>query len=213
MTKSMPEGHVGLRGLYAISDPALLPGNALLPGVEAALQGGANIIQYRNKTATHIERLRQAADLVALVADYQRLLIINDDIELCLRVKACGVHLGKSDGDLITARNKLGSHAIIGVTCHSDLDYASQCHAQGASYCAFGRLFPSRTKPSAPECSLKVLEQALKESYTSVAIGGISADNARQIIHMGCPMVAAIHGVFGQQDIQAAAQSYSALFL
>lgn len=202
-----------LSGLYGITDPELLPGAKLITGVEAALIGGANLIQYRNKKASEVERLREAANLRRLTQDYGACLIINDDVDLALRTGAAGVHLGKQDGDLASARRRLGPHAIIGVTCHDDLSYAQTCFEQGASYCAFGRLFPSHTKPEAPACDFSVIEHAAQAPYPCVAIGGIDENNAERVVYSGADMIAVIHGLFGQENITLAAQKLSALFV
>lgn len=200
------------RGLYAITDPLLLPNKRLLSGVESALRGGTQIIQYRDKTATAIELLRNAQSLRDLCVDHQALFIINDDLALCLRVKADGVHLGKSDGNIIKSRKKLGEHKILGVTCHSDLVYAQHCIKQGVDYCAFGRIFPSKTKANAPHCELETLTKAGKLSKPCVAIGGITLENFPQLLEMNIHNVAVIHGLFAQKNIEATARKFSSFF-
>ena len=141
----------GLRpGLYAITDSQLLPADKLLAAVEAALRGGAVLVQYREKSAPQPERLRQATDLVALCNSARVPLIINDDPELARRCGAAGVHLGQSDSSLANARQQLGEHAIIGATCHADMALAISADRDSADYLAFGRFFHSNTKPDAP---------------------------------------------------------------
>jgi len=200
------------RGLYAITDPHLLPNKNLLSSVESALLGGAKVIQYRDKTASTHELLKNAQSLRDLCIDHQALFVINDDLDLCLRVNADGVHLGKSDGDIIKARNKLGEQKILGVTCHSELVYAQHCIKQGVDYCAFGRIFPSKTKTNAPYCKLEILEQATKLSKPCVAIGGITLETLPQLIEMNIHSVAVIHGLFAQQNIEATARKFSSFF-
>lgn len=201
-----------LKGLYAITDPQLLPGEKLITGVQEALEGGARIIQYRDKIASDIEMLRSAQSLKALCEEHNALFIVNDNLDLCARVNADGVHLGKQDGDARQARICLGPEKIVGVTCHSDLDYARYCHQQGADYCAFGRLFPSHTKPNAPPCDLGLLAKLDEEAFSTVAIGGITIDNAPQVLSYSIDMLAVIQGVFGQADIRQAAHSFANLF-
>jgi thiamine-phosphate pyrophosphorylase len=200
-----------LNGLYAITDPHLLPPEKLITSVESALRGGAHVIQYRDKTATEVERIKNAQNLRDLCSDHKAQFIINDDIDLCLRINADGVHLGKSDGDIANALSKLGNDKILGVTCHSDLVYAQNCIEQGVSYCAFGRIFPSKTKPDAPHCPEETLYLAAKLACPSVAIGGITVDNAPNIIATGIHSIAVIHGLFGQQDIETTARIFSSL--
>lgn len=191
-----------LHGVYAITDPVLCPADLLLGKVEAALRGGVRVLQYRDKPATPEQRLSRAFALKALCEQYGALLIINDDLELCLQVHAHGLHLGRSDGDIAAARKALGPKRVLGVTCHSDLAYALDAKKLGADYCAFGRLFDSNTKPDAPPCPLDVLVQARQRGLCTVAIGGINVDNAGLVRRSGADMIAVIHGIFGQPDIE-----------
>jgi len=201
-----------LRGIYAITDPSLLPGNKLFEGVESALRGGVRLFQYRNKLANETTQVNEASQLLALISSYGGTLIINDDPMLCKAVGADGVHLGRADQALHDARQLLGPQAIIGVTCHNDLLYAQQMWQGGANYCAFGRLFPSKTKPKALPCSLETLREAAEQRFATVAIGGIDLNNASQVVACGVDMIAVIHALFGQTDIEAAAASFTQLF-
>lgn len=200
------------RGLYAITDPELLDADCLIPSVEQALLGGCRVVQYRDKPATEIERLQRARSLQSLCQQYGAQLIINDDPDLCRRSQAHGVHLGKSDGNIIEARRMLGPDRILGVTCHSDLVYAQRCIEAGVDYCAFGRMFPSLTKPKAPACPPEVIPAALKLAVPIVAIGGINLDNMPSLMHTSIQHVAVIHGLFGQKDIQTRAQQFQHFF-
>ena len=119
-----------LHGLYAITDPALTPDERLLPAAEAALRGGARLLQYRDKTASPAQREYRAAQLRALCHQYDALFIVNDDPALAARVDADGVHIGQSDGGIKAARDQLGDSRIIGVTCHGDLALAARCSRQ-----------------------------------------------------------------------------------
>ena len=199
-------------GLYAITDPLLLDGQQLLSAVESALAGGCRVIQYRDKLASMAERLQRARSLKRLCEKYNAQLIINDDLQLCLDSQAHGVHLGKSDGDIHYARKVLGEESILGVTCHSDLHYAQKCIEAGVDYCAFGRVFPSLTKPDAPHCSLSILKQALKLSKPVVAIGGITLDNIDLLMQTPVHNVAVIHGLFSKADIQTTAHQFQKYF-
>lgn len=201
-----------LTGLYAITDPQLLPGPRLLAGVEAALRGGARYIQYRDKTATAAEQAERALALRALCRQHHGYLLINDDVALALAVDADGVHLGQSDGQLTTARAALPGK-LLGVTCHASLELAATAAAAGADYLAFGRFFPSQTKPTAPPCELATLTAArARFSLPLLAIGGVTPDNGGHLRTAGADLLAAIHGVFGVDDIEAAAGRYAVLF-
>lgn len=202
-----------MKGLYAITDAGLTPGDRLLPAVAAALRGGARVIQYRDKTPAAGDRRRRAAALLGLCRAQGALFVVNDDIELAAEVGAAGVHLGKTDADLHTARKRLGPGALIGLSCYNDLPRAQAAAEQGANYVAFGRFFPSHTKPNAVAATPELLTAARQTlDLPLVAIGGITPDNGGRLIAAGADMLAVIHGVFGQPDIEAAARRFAALF-
>ncbi|MFZ5723059.1 MAG: thiamine phosphate synthase [Pseudomonadota bacterium] len=202
-----------IRGLYAITDPQWLPGTRLPDGVRAALDGGARIVQYRNKAADAATRLREATQLATLCRDRGALFLANDDIELALACNAHGVHLGQQDGAVAAARARLGDGAIVGQTCHSSLELALAAEQAGASYVAFGRFFPSHTKPLAPPAPLALLPEARQRlRIPIVAIGGVTVDNAPSLIAAGADAVAVIHDLFSVHDIAGRAQRFAALF-
>ncbi|MEK8081165.1 thiamine phosphate synthase [Pseudomonas sp. XK-1] len=204
-----------LRGLYAITDSELLKGK-LLPYVEAALKGGATLLQYRDKSTDEARRLREAEALRELCNRYGAALIINDDAELAARL-GVGLHLGQTDGSLSVARALLGRKAIIGGTCHAQLELAEAAAREGASYVAFGRFFNSNTKPGAPAASLELLAAAkAKVNLPIVAIGGVTLDNAPALIAHGASMVAVVHGLFGADsasEVERRARAFSDLFI
>ncbi|MGP4842800.1 thiamine phosphate synthase [Marinobacter sp. 1Y8] len=200
------------RGLYAITDPDLLPDEHLIPAVEAAIRGGAVLVQYRDKTATDTDKLRRAKNLASLCRDARVPLLINDDAQLAQRAGADGVHLGQSDDDLVEARQLLGENAIIGVTCHADLELARQAIQGSADYVAFGRFFSSMTKPGASDAAVDILTQARKLNHPISAIGGITLENAPLVLASGADLLAVIGGLFATDDIEARARAYSQLF-
>lgn len=203
-----------LRGLYAITDSQLLDGR-FLSHVEAALEGGVCLLQYRDKSNDAARRLREAQALQQLCERYGTQLIINDDAELA-RQLGVGVHLGQTDGPLTPARALLGSAAIIGSTCHASLDLAAQAAREGASYVAFGRFFTSSTKPGAPGADVRLLAQARAQVNLPIAaIGGVTLDNAAALVHHGADLLAVIHGLFGAdsaQEVTRRARAFNALF-
>ncbi len=203
-----------LRGLYAITDAALIPDEQFGARVAAALRGGARIVQYRDKRDLPDLRLKLAADIVRLCREYGALSIINDDIELAAQVSADGVHIGKDDAALSHARERLGQGAIIGVSCYNSLELAIEAEQQGADYVAFGAFFPSRTKPNATPATLELLATAKQKLHIPIcAIGGIKLDNAASLVSSGADMLAVISAVFAAQDIEAAARRFSNLFM
>ncbi|ABZ00722.1 TPA: thiamine phosphate synthase [Pseudomonas putida] len=203
-----------LRGLYAITDSQLLAGR-FLSHVEAALDGGVCLLQYRDKSDDAARRLREAEGLMKLCERYGTQLLINDDAELAARL-GVGVHLGQTDGPLTPARTLLGRQAIIGSTCHASLELAAQAASEGASYVAFGRFFNSVTKPGAPAANVDLLEQARAQVKLPIAvIGGITLDNAAPLVAHGADLLAVIHGLFGAdsaQEVTRRARAFNALF-
>lgn len=203
-----------LRGLYAITDSQLLAGR-FLAYVEAALEGGVTLLQYRDKSQDHAGRLGEAEALKALCERYNTRLIINDDAELAARL-GVGVHLGQTDGPLTPARTLLGRSAIIGATCHAQLDLAEQAAREGADYVAFGRFFNSVTKPGAPACNVQLLDDARGRIKLPIAvIGGITLDNAAPLVAHGADLLAVIHGLFGADstaEVTRRARAFNALF-
>ncbi|MFK2912850.1 MULTISPECIES: thiamine phosphate synthase [Pseudomonas] len=203
-----------LRGLYAITDSQLLAGR-FLSHVEAALEGGVCLLQYRDKSDDAARRLREAEELMKLCERYGTQLLINDDAELAARL-GVGVHLGQTDGPLTPARALLGRQAIIGSTCHASLELATQAASEGASYVAFGRFFNSVTKPGAPAANVELLQQARAQVKLPIAvIGGITLDNAAPLVAHGADLLAVIHGLFGAdsaQEVTRRARAFNALF-
>jgi len=201
-----------IAGLYALT-PDLSDTGALTECVGAALAGGAQAIQYRNKTAAPELRLRQARALRALCAGRGATFIINDDIDLARAVDADGVHLGRDDEAIAAARGRLRATALIGASCYDSLERAEAAVAAGADYIAFGSFFPSSTKPQAVRAELSLLSAAkARWSVPVVAIGGISVDNAGVLVDAGADAVAVISALFGAADVAAAARSFVALF-
>ena len=206
-----------LHGLYGITDSKLMPDDATLEArVTAAIEGGMTILQYRDKSQNQGRRLRQAKMLMALCDKAGVLFLINDDVDLAEACRAHGVHLGQSDEGIASARQRLGEKAVIGITCENSLELARTATKQGADYIAFGRFFPSLTKPDAKPAPLSLLDEARQEfNLPMVAIGGITRDNARQLVDAGADMLAVVNDLFSPEDpatITRRAQSYCDLF-
>lgn len=199
--------------LYAITDSTLMPGDKLITGVRAALEGGCRLVQYRDKSGDAVKRKHEAEALLLLCQEYRAQLIINDDPRLAHETGAHGVHMGQWDGDAAEARRLLGPGALLGITCHDSLYFAEKAVADGASYIAFGRFFPSRTKPEAPPAPLDLISSAKARfpDIPLVAIGGINLENASEVIRSGADFVAVSHALFGAPDIEAQARAFSAL--
>lgn len=196
-------------GLYAISDG---PRADLVDACAAALAGGARVLQYRDKTTDAPRRLQEARALRAVCARHGVPLIVNDDVELALAAGADGVHLGEHDPDPSQARARLGTRAIIGVSCYDSLERARRFAAAGADYLAFGAFFASSTKPQARAATPELLRAAKAFGRPLVAIGGITHDNAPILIEAGADALAVISALFGARDVRAAARRFSDLF-
>ena len=202
-----------LKGLYAITDENLITNARFSEAVELALQGGARIIQYRDKSNNPQKRLQQATILCSLCEQYQTVSIINDDIELAKAVNADGVHLGKDDISLAKARQILGDKTIIGVSCYNDLSLAVKAEENTADYVAFGAMFPSATKPRAIVAGPDIISQAKQQlSIPVCSIGGITINNIHQVIQHGADMTAVISDLFSADDIQHTAKQLSQQF-
>jgi len=197
------------KGLYAIADAHVLNEENCLNNVEIVLNNGAAVLQYRDKTG----QFTFAQELKELCAHFQIPLIINDDIKLAKQLDADGVHLGKDDSDLKAARDLLGNNKIIGISCYNNIDRAIEMEKRGATYIAFGAFFSSNTKPLAVKADLELLKNAKKQlSIPIVCIGGITLENADQLISNGADFLAVIQGLFKSNDLAKTAQLFSQKF-
>lgn len=202
-----------ISGLYAIT-PDEPDTDLLLGKIEAVLQSGANVLQYRNKRANHKLQTQQARAILPLCRQYNVPLIINDSIKLCLTLDADGVHLGADDGNLTEARARLGTNKIMGVSCYNRFDLALTAQQAGADYVAFGACFASSTKPNAPVASLDLFKQAYEKlSISSVAIGGITLENAPLAIAAGASSIAVINAIFNADNVKSSTQQFAKLFI
>lgn len=202
----------GIKGLYAIT-PDLADLNQLLLSVRLALQGGARVLQYRNKTADAGLRLQQALALRELTREFGTTFIVNDDAQLAAQVDADGVHLGGEDSSIAAARALLGNQRLIGVSCYNRGSLAQEGVRQGADYVAFGAFFTSSVKPSAVKAEVSLLHSVRSElNVPIVAIGGITQQNGAALIAAGADALAVISALWTAPDIKASAQEFSSLF-
>jgi thiamine-phosphate pyrophosphorylase len=194
---------VKLRGLYAVTPE----GGDVERKVRLALEGGIALLQYRNKTKNE----GQARAIARLAREFGVPVIINDDVELALELGADGAHLGRDDGDLREARKRLKGR-ILGSSCYSDLALARAAVQAGADYVAFGSVFSSPTKPQAVRAPLSLFRGAKPLGIPLAAIGGITLDNAPQLIAAGADLLAVISDLFDAPDIRQRARDYGKLF-
>ena len=199
-------------GVYAIT-PETADTERLLAQVEAALAGGVAAVQYRDKSGDVARRHEQARELAALCRRCGAPLIVNDDLRLADLAGADGVHLGRDDGSIREARIILGKGKFIGASCYQSLELAQAAQAAGADYVAFGSFFASPTKPAAGRADADLLRAATRVlRIPIVAIGGITAANAPQLIDAGADSVAVLSALFDAADTRAAARALNQLF-
>jgi thiamine-phosphate pyrophosphorylase len=191
-----------LRGLYAIT------GEDHARVEEAIASGALCALQFRAKSGG-AARLERARRLARACRAHGVAFIVNDDLELALALDADGVHLGREDGDLAAARARLPGR-ILGASCYDRADLAERAVAQGADYIAFGSVFASPTKPHAVRAPLALF--ARDYGVPKVAIGGITLDNAPQVIAAGADALAVISDLFDAPDVAARALAYGRLF-
>jgi thiamine-phosphate pyrophosphorylase len=199
-----------LRGLYAITQTKDKTTDIIINEVIAAIKGGAVVVQFRDKEP--LDAIYLADQLVKVCHEYKVPLLINDNIELAIKVGADGVHIGREDGAISEARDRLGADAIIGVSCYNFVEQALDAQEQGATYVAFGRFFPSSSKPLAASAELDTLRKAkFLLDIPIVAIGGILPENGGPLLTAGADLLAVIGGLFETQPEQSA-RAYQALF-
>ena len=201
-----------IRGLYAIT-PDMTDLNTLIQKTQLAIEGGAFMVQYRSKIHDRDVKMQQCAAILRLCREYDVPCIVNDDVEICRILKADGVHLGENDDNIAEVRRILGEDSIIGSSCYDQLNRAKQAQKEGASYVAFGAVFPTPTKPNAPRATLELLRKAKSEiQIPIVAIGGITMNNAHDVIETGIDAIAVITNLYESNSIKETAETLSQMF-
>ena len=202
-----------LAGLYVITDEHLIAEENFIQNIEHALQGGASIVQYRDKSQNRDKQRRQAHALRELCNQYHKTFIINDDIKLAQETDADGVHIGINDAPLSDVRKQLGNDKIIGVSCYNDFSLALTAQQMGADYIAFGSFYLSSIKPEAKKADTALLTKAREQLQIPVcAIGGITSKNAAPLINAGADMLAVISDIFSHADTKTASTNISKQF-
>ena len=197
--------------VYAVTDRAWLNGKTLEEQVEKAIQGGATLIQLREKQLHYDDFLEQAIKIKKITAQYHIPFIINDNVEIALAVDADGVHVGQKDMQANMVRKKLGENKIIGVSVQT-LEQALSAEKNGADYLGVGAVFSTSTKQDASEVSFETLQNICKAvSIPVVAIGGINIKNIAKLKNSGIDGVAVVSAIFAQKDITKAPQELVSL--
>jgi thiamine-phosphate pyrophosphorylase len=200
------------QGLYLVT-PDWDDTDRLVETTRAALHAGAAMLQYRHKGASAQQRREQAAALLALCRRFNRPLIINDHVGLCLTLDADGVHVGGTDASVSEARAMLGTGKIVGASCYGELALARAAQRDGASYVAFGGFYPSRVKQYSFRTDAAIVTQAKAEiALPLVVIGGMTPENAAPLVGRGADMVAAISSVYTAAVPGAVVREFDSLF-
>lgn len=192
--------------LYAVTDRSWLKDMTLREATEEALRGGASMIQLREKDISRIEFISEGLDMRMLCDKYCVPFIVNDDVEVAIKVSANGVHLGQDDMAVSDARSLIGDDAIIGVSVQT-VEQAKKAEADGADYLGVGAVFSTSTKTDAKSVSFDTVKAICEAvSIPVCAIGGINAENVSQLSGLGLSGVAVVSAVFAADDIRKASR-------
>ena len=188
--------------IYLVTDDGCLQGRALIDCVREALEGGVTLVQYRAKTASSAEMYNEALQLKALCDSFNVPLIINDRLDIAMAVGAAGVHLGQDDLPCAAARKLLGEDYIIGVSAHNPAE-AKAALQSGADYLGCGAVFGTATKADVQKLGTDGLAAICKaKGLPVVGIGGVTADNYREVRAAGADGAAIVSGILAQPDIR-----------
>lgn len=208
-----------IRGVYAITPErsVIWSPDAIVDCMAAALEGGVRLFQCRQKNWDQAELIKFVGQLNALCEKYDAALILNDvpssEFSQFEGGAVAGVHLGKTDEAIAQARSCLGAKWVVGASCYNRFDLAEQAVRDGASYVAFGAMYPSSTKPNAVRAELELFSKARVLNVPTVAIGGITIDRVPELIKAGAHAVAVVNGLFGTEPNAAQVCSAAQLWV
>ncbi|MFC1925338.1 thiamine phosphate synthase, partial [Chloroflexota bacterium] len=195
-----------LSGLYLIIDTKALAGRNEIEVATQAIQGGANVIQLRDKQHTKTELLEMSRKLRQVSAEKEVLFIINDYLDIAEACGADGVHLGQGDLSITEARPLISPDKIIGFSTHT-LQEAVMAESEGADYIAVGSIYPTTSKEGYSLAGIETLQQIReKTTLPLIAIGGINNRNAEYVMEAGADGIAVISAVLGAEDVERAAR-------
>lgn len=192
---------------YLVTDEGQLHGRDFFAVIEEALQGGITLLQLREKNGTSKEFYEKAVKLKELSIHYHVPLIINDRVDIAIAVDADGVHVGQMDLPVTVVRNIIGQDKIVGVTANTAA-LAVKAQREGADYVGAGAMFPTGTKKDTTALAIDKLQEITASiTIPVVAIGGITVDNASQLVGSGIAGVAVSSGILGADTIAEAAKA------
>ena len=190
--------------LYAVTDRHWLSEETLYDQVEKALKGGATFIQLREKNLDDESFYKEAVEIQSLCKKYHVPFVINDNVDIAVKINADGVHVGQSDMEALDVRAKLGSDKIIGVSAQT-VEQALLAEKHGADYLGVGAVFPTGSKDDADDVSHETLKAICDAvNIPVIAIGGITYDNVTELSGTGIVGIAVISAIFGAGDIEKA---------
>lgn len=201
-----------LKGLYVIIDKEACGERSVVEVTRAVLEGGARVIQLRDKISPSEAQIPPARQIKQLCQNYGALFIVNDHADVAKRAEADGVHLGQTDTHLHRAREILGKNRLIGLSTHS-IEQAKEADLLSPDYIAFGPIFETTSKKNSdPATGLEALQRVCEMVTCPVAaIGGIQLKHVPEIINAGAEMVCVIAAVLKQGDVKQAAQNFTDL--
>jgi thiamine-phosphate pyrophosphorylase len=193
--------------LYIIADKKICGHRNIQDVVIGAIEGGANMIQYRDKESSDREFLELASVLQNICQNRKTLFIINDRVDIAAYLEADGVHLGQDDLPLQVARRILGPDKIIGIST-TNIDQAKEAEKQGADYVGIGPIFDTSTKKIDKPVGLEIIKQAKKHlKIPFFPIGGINLKNLDQVIDAGCARMAVGSAVICADNVETATRN------
>lgn len=196
--------------LYVITGEQYHPGRGMLDVIEAALRGGADIVQLRDKETPPSGLLEKARALRELTRRYGVPFIVNDYVDLAREAEADGVHIGQDDMPIAAARALLPPDAIIGVSTHA-IEQARAAQAAGADYIGVGPVYPTGTKPGRAAVTTSYVREVAREiTIPWVAIGGITLDNADEVLAAGARRLCAVSAIVGSADPEGTCRAWKA---
>lgn len=197
--------------LYAVTDRTWLGGQTLFEQVEKAIKGGATFVQLREKELDEKAFLEEAVEIQKLCRDYCVPFVINDNVDIALKINADGVHVGQSDLEAGNVRSLIGKDKILGVSAQT-VEQAILAEKSGADYLGVGAVFPTGSKADADEVSQETLKGICSSvSIPVIAIGGIGKQNVHRLCGSGICGIAVISAIFAAKDIESATAELKAL--
>lgn len=197
--------------LYAVTDRRWANKQSLKEQIELSLKGGVTFLQLREKNLSEEEFLKEAKEIKSLAKEYKVPFIINDNVDVAMKVDADGVHVGQDDRDVKEVRKIIGKNKILGVSAQT-IKQAIKAEKDGADYIGVGAVFPTGTKKDAENLSIEILKKICQSvTIPVVAIGGITKENILKLKGSNIAGVALVSAIFASKDIKQDCQKLKEL--